>query len=84
MSSASFKPYGYIIAYINSNILDFIERDFASLREAEIVLSNEFGEIAVKESENRKEVMENAIIFEKKLNDSGFIISFYIPKKDSF
>lgn len=82
--SASFKPYGYIIAYINSNILDFIERDFASLREAEIVLSNEFGEIAVKESENRKEVMENAIIFEKKLNDSGFIISFYIPKKILF
>ena len=84
LSSASFKPYGYIIAYINSNILDFIERDFASLREAEIVLSNEFGEIAVKESENRKEVMENAIIFEKKLNDSGFIISFYIPKKILF
>lgn len=84
LSSASFKPYGYIIAYINSNILDFIERDFASLREAEIVLSNEFGEIAVKESENRKEVMDNAIIFEEKLNDSGFIISFYIPKKILF
>lgn len=80
LSSSSFKSGGYIVAFINMNIMDFIQKDFASMEEAKIVLSNEFGEIAVKESENGIAGTEDAVVFNKELSVSGFEISFYIPK----
>lgn len=79
LSSDDFHTGGYIIAFINTDIMDFIKKDFASMEEAKVVLSNEFGEIAVKESDKIAE-KEEAVSFEKELSVSGFKVSFYIPK----
>lgn len=79
LSSYSFQNGGYILAYINSNILDFIQSDFASMKEVRIVLSNEFGEIAVKESKRNMKTSEKILIFERELPVSHFRLSFEIP-----
>lgn len=81
LSSEEFRPAGYIVAFININIMEFIQEDFASMEDARIVLSNEFGEIAVKEAQRQADEGEKIVTFEKTLSVPGFKISFYIPQR---
>lgn len=81
LSNKDYRPGGYIIAYVNVDIMDFIKNDFASMKGAKVVLSNEYGDIAVKQSEMSETELEGGITFHKKLTNLGFNISYRIPKE---
>lgn len=80
LSSHSYEPAGYMIAFINMDIMNFITRDYAPFKEAEILLSNEFGEIALKESTVENAKSKEMERFESKLSVPGFWVSFGVPK----
>lgn len=80
LSSHSYEPAGYMIAFINMDIMNFITRDYAPFKEAEILLSNEFGEIALKESTVENTRNKEIETFESKLSVPGFRVAFGVPK----